>query len=167
VEDDWAHDFGIDTDSRPMAAQDASAHVVYIRSLTKSVSPTIRIGAIVARGPVLERLLADRAAESLYVSGLLQQAALEVVTDPGWRAHLRRLRPQLRERRDHLVAALRERAPALQIDSVPRGGLHLWARLPDGTDVDRLIRGLRGQRRLGRVRQRVVPDRAVRPLTCG
>ena len=140
VEDDWAHDFGIDTDSRPMAARDASAHVVYIRSLTKSVSPTIRIGAIVARGPVLERLLADRAAESLYVSGLLQQAALEVVTDPGWRAHLRRLRPQLRERRDHLVAALRERAPALQIDSVPHGGLHLWARLPDGTDVDRLIR---------------------------
>jgi DNA-binding transcriptional MocR family regulator len=139
VEDDWAHDFGIDTDPRPLAAQDAGGHVVYIRSLTKSMSPTIRVGAVVARGPVLERLLADRAAESLYVSGLLQQAALEVVTDPGWGTHLRRLRPQLRERRDLLVASLREHAPALHVQHVPPGGLHLWARLPDGTDLDRLL----------------------------
>ncbi|KAA1426158.1 PLP-dependent aminotransferase family protein [Nocardioides antri] len=140
VEDDWAHDFGIDADPQPLAAQDTSGHVVYIRSLTKSMSPTIRVGAVLARGPALERLAADQAAEAMYVSALLQQAALEVVTDPGWRTHLRRLRPQLRERRDLLVASLREHAPALDVDHVPAGGLHLWARLPDGTDVVRLAR---------------------------
>ncbi len=140
VEDDWAHDFGIDTDPRPLAAQDESGHVVYVRSLTKSMSPTIRVGAVVARGPILERLLADRAAESLYVSALLQQAALEVVTDPGWQTHLRRLRSQLRQRRDLLVSSLREHVPDLRVDDIPAGGLHLWARLPDGTDLDRLIR---------------------------
>jgi DNA-binding transcriptional MocR family regulator len=140
VEDDWAHDFGIDTNPRPLAAQDESGHVVYLRSLTKSMSPTIRVGAVVARGPILERLLADRAAESLYVSALLQQAALEVVTDPGWHTHLRRLRSQLRQRRDLLVNSLREHAPDLRVDHIPAGGLHLWARLPDGTDLDRLIR---------------------------
>lgn len=140
VEDDWAHDFGIDTDPRPVAAQDDSGHVVYIRSLTKSMSPTIRVGAVVAHGPVLERLVADRAAESLYVSALLQQAALEVVADPGWQTHLRRLRPQLRERRDLLVGSLREHAPALGVDHTPLGGLHLWVRLPDGTNLDSLVR---------------------------
>lgn len=140
VEDDWAHDFAIDTDVRPVAAQDASGHVVYLRSLTKSMSPTVRVGAVIARGPVLERLLADRAAESLYVSALLQQAALEVVSDPGWRSHLRRLRTQLRERRDLLLASLRDHAPSLRVDRVPPGGPHLWARLPDGTDLDRLVR---------------------------
>lgn len=140
VEDDWAHDFGIDTAARPLAAHDAAGHVVYIRSLTKSMSPTIRVGAVLARGPVLARLLADQAAESLYVSALLQQAALEVVTDPGWRTHLRRLRAQLRERRDLLADSLREHAPALRIDGIPPGGLHLWARLPDGTDLERFVR---------------------------
>lgn len=140
VEDDWAHDFGIDTDPRPVATQDAAGHVVYVRSLTKSMSPTIRIGALIARGPARDRLLADRSAESMYVSGVLQQAALEVVTDPGWRSHLRRLRIQLRERRDLLVASLGEHAPQLQVEHVPRGGLHLWARLPDGTNTDRLVR---------------------------
>ncbi|NYJ02192.1 DNA-binding transcriptional MocR family regulator [Nocardioides thalensis] len=140
VEDDWAHDLGIDTSSAPLAASDEAGHVVYLRSLTKSMSPTIRVGAVVARGPALERIAADRAAESLYVSGLLQHAALEVVTDPGWRTHLRRLRGQLRERRDLLVDSLRQHVPDLRVDRSPAGGLHLWARLPDGTDVVRLVR---------------------------
>ncbi|MDN4163228.1 PLP-dependent aminotransferase family protein [Nocardioides abyssi] len=139
VEDDWAHDLGIDADPRPLAAQDDGGHVVHVRSLTKSVSPAVRVGALVARGPVRERLLADRGAESLYTSGVLQQAALEVVTDPGWRTHLRRLRPRLRERRDLLVAALREHAPAVDLAVVPTGGLHLWCRLPDGSDVGRVV----------------------------
>ncbi|WP_408898474.1 PLP-dependent aminotransferase family protein [Nocardioides sp. R1-1] len=140
VEDDWAHDFGIDAEVRPLAAHDDGGHVVYLRSLTKSVSPALRVAAVIARGPARDRILGDRAAESMYVSGLLQQAALEVVSDPGWRTHLRRLGGQLRERRDLLVAALREHAPSLALDVVPRGGLHLWGRLPDGTDTARLVR---------------------------
>ncbi|WP_182526789.1 PLP-dependent aminotransferase family protein [Nocardioides dongkuii] len=140
VEDDWAHDFAIDTEPRPLAALDPTGHVVYVRSLTKSTSPSLRVGAIAARGPVLDRLLADRAAESLYTSAVLQQAALEVVTDPGWRSHRRRLRSQLRERRDLLARSIRDHAPSLTVDHLPAGGLHLWARLPDGTDLDRLVR---------------------------
>lgn len=140
VEDDWAHDFGIDAEVRPIAARDDAGHVVYLRSLTKSVSPSIRVAALYARGPARDRILGDRAAESMYVSGLLQQAALEVVSDPGWRTHLRRLRGQLRERRDLLVAAVREHAPSLALDVVPPGGLHLWTRLPDGTDAAQVVR---------------------------
>ncbi|GAA1503315.1 PLP-dependent aminotransferase family protein [Nocardioides humi] len=140
VEDDWAHDFGIDAEPRPLAAHDDAGHVVYLRSLTKSVSPALRVAAVIARGPARERILGDRAAESMYVSGLLQQAALEVVSDPGWRTHLRRLRVQLRERRDLLVAAVRDHAPSLDVGVVPPGGLHLWTRLPDGIDAGRLVR---------------------------
>jgi DNA-binding transcriptional MocR family regulator len=138
VEDDWAHDFGIDTTPRPVAAQDDAGHVVYLRSLTKSVSPALRIAALIARGPARERILADRSAESLYVSGLLQAAALDVVTQPAWQTHLRGVREQLRARRDLLVDSLRKHAPGAHIDAVPAGGLNLWVRLPDGTDLDQL-----------------------------
>ncbi|MFI7578979.1 aminotransferase class I/II-fold pyridoxal phosphate-dependent enzyme [Kocuria kalidii] len=140
VEDDWAHDFGITGTPVPLAAQDDSGHVVHLRSLTKSVSPALRVGAVVARGPARDRILADRAAESMYVSGLLQAAALDVVTQPGWQTHLRRLREQLHARRDLLLTSLREHAPRVHVEHVPRGGLNLWARLPDGTDLHRLVR---------------------------
>ncbi|MHA6618987.1 aminotransferase-like domain-containing protein [Pseudonocardia sp. DLS-67] len=138
VEDDWAHDFGIDTTVRPLAAHDDAGHVVYVRSLTKSVSPAVRVAGVIARGPVRDRILADRGAESMYVSDLLQAAALDVVTQPGWRTHLRNLGHQLRTRRDLLIDSLAEHVPDARPDHVPRGGLHLWARLPDGTDLDRL-----------------------------
>jgi DNA-binding transcriptional MocR family regulator len=140
VEDDWAHDLGIDTTARPLAAHDDAGHVVYLRSLTKSVSPSVRVAAVVARGPVRDRILADRGAESMYVSDLLQAAALDVVTQRGWHTHLRTLGQQLRTRRDLLVESLTEHLPDAQLDQVPRGGLHLWARLPDGTDLERLTR---------------------------
>ncbi|WP_037605934.1 aminotransferase-like domain-containing protein [Streptacidiphilus rugosus] len=140
VEDDWAHDFGITADPAPIAAQDDGGHVVYLRSLTKSVSPSVRIAAVVARGPARERILADAQAESMYVSGLLQAVALDVVTQPAWRTHLRHLRHQLAARRDLLVGALREHAPGAVIEAVPQGGLNLWARLPDSTDLPRLAR---------------------------
>jgi DNA-binding transcriptional MocR family regulator len=140
VEDDWAHDFGISSIPRPVAAQDDAGHVVYLRSLTKSVSPAVRVAAVIARGPARERILADRAAESMYVSGLLQAAALDVVTHPGWQVHLRGVREQLRARRDLLLDSLRSHAPQVHVDAVPPGGLNLWARLPDATDLDQLTR---------------------------
>ena len=140
VEDDWAHDFGISNTPVPLAAHEESGHVIYLRSLTKSVSPAIRVAAVIARGPARERILAERAAESMYVSGLLQSAALDVVTQPGWQTHLRSLRHQLQSRRDLLVAGLREHAPQAHIERIPKGGLNLWARLPDGTDLEQLSR---------------------------
>lgn len=140
VEDDWAHDFGITQDVAPLASRDDSGHVVYVRSLAKSVSPAVRVAGVVARGPARERILAGAQAESMYVSGLLQAVALDVVTQPGWRTHLRGLRQQLAARRDLLLAALREHVPAAAVEAVPHGGLNLWVRLPDTTDVARLVR---------------------------
>ncbi|MBF6065711.1 PLP-dependent aminotransferase family protein [Nocardia terpenica] len=139
VEDDWAHDLGITAESTPLAARDDNGHVVYLRSLTKSVSPAVRIAAIIARGPARERILADTQAQSMYASGILQAVALDVVTQPGWRTHLRALRQQLAARRDLLVAAVREQS-AMHLEAVPHGGLNLWIRLPDTTDLPRLVR---------------------------
>src|SRR6478609_284490 len=138
IEDDWAHDFGITAEPVPIAARDDSGHVVYVHSLTKSVSPAVRIAAVIARGPARERLLVAAQAESMYVSVVLQAVALDVVSQPAWRTHLRGLRQQLAARRDLLVGSLREHVPTAILDAVPAGGLNLWLRMPDGTDVRRL-----------------------------
>ncbi len=140
IEDDWAHDFGITTNPTPVAAHDDNGHVVYIRSLTKSVSPALRVAAIIARGPARERIIADRAAASMYVSGVLQGAALDIITQPGWQTHLRGLRQQLRSRRDLLIDSLTQHAPLAHLTAIPPGGLNLWLKLPDSTDLPAFIR---------------------------
>lgn len=139
IDDDWAHDLAIDADPRPLAALDDAGHVIYLRSLTKSVSPALRVAAVIARGPARDRILADQAAESMYVSGVLQAAALDVVTQPGWRTHLRGVREQLRSRRDLLLRCLAEHAPTAHVPTIPVGGLNLWAQLPAGADADTVV----------------------------
>jgi DNA-binding transcriptional MocR family regulator len=135
VEDDWARDLAIDRDPPPpLAAADRDGHVVYLRSLTKSAAPGLRVAAVGARGAAGARLRAVRLVDDLFVSGPLQEAALELVSSPAWRRHRRRLRDALGERRDALAGALARRVPELRVARLPAGGLHLWAELPDGVD---------------------------------
>jgi len=135
IEDDYGRDLTIDGEAPPpLAADDPDGHVVYLRSLTKSAAPGLRVAAIGARGPAGARLRSVRLLDDFFVTGPLQQAALEFVTAPAWPRHRRTLRTALRTRRDALLAALRRHLPALTPPSIPRGGLHLWVRLPDGTD---------------------------------
>jgi DNA-binding transcriptional MocR family regulator len=135
IEDDYARDLVIDGEAPPpLAADDPDGHVVYLRSLTKSTAPGLRVAAIGARGPAGARLRAARLFDDFFVAGPLQQATLEFVTSPAWARHRRSLRAALRARRDALLAALHRDLPDLVPDPVPRGGLHLWIRLPEGTD---------------------------------
>lgn len=157
IEDDWAHDFGIDSSPAPAAAHDDAGHVVYLRSLTKSISPAVRVAAVIARGPVRDRLLHAAQSESIYVSGTLQTVALDVVTQPGWRTHLRNLAEQLGSRRDLLLQSLHEHAPQVQVETVPKGGLNLWVRLPHDADLGSLLRELENRKLL------VVPGNELFP----
>ncbi|MEU6074212.1 PLP-dependent aminotransferase family protein [Micromonospora sp. NPDC047074] len=135
IEDDYARDLTIDGEAPPpLAADDPDGHVVYLRSLTKSAAPGLRVAALGARGPAGARLRAGRLLDDFFVAGPLQQATLEFVTSPAWARHHRAVRAVLQARRAALLAALRRHLPTLVPQAVPRGGLHLWARLPDGTD---------------------------------
>ncbi|HET6287276.1 MAG TPA: PLP-dependent aminotransferase family protein, partial [Amycolatopsis sp.] len=108
--------------------------VVHIRSLTKPASPSLRISALAARGPALERLRGLHAVESFFVPRPLQETALELVSSPAWPRHLRTLAAALRERRDVTVSALREFLPSWTAVPVPTGGYHLWQPLPAFAD---------------------------------
>ncbi|MFG3708346.1 PLP-dependent aminotransferase family protein [Micromonospora sp. NPDC047670] len=135
IEDDYARDLTVDGEApAPLAADDPDGHVIYLRSLTKSAAPGLRVAAIGARGPAGARLRAARLLDDFFVAGPLQQATLEFVTSPAWARHRRAVRAALRARRGALLAALARHLPHLAPPAVPRGGLHLWVRLPDGTD---------------------------------
>ncbi|MGW3147659.1 aminotransferase-like domain-containing protein [Streptomyces sp. NPDC001177] len=119
---------------RPLAADDSDGVVVHVGSLTKATSPSFRVSALAARGPVLERLRAIQVVDSFFVPRPLQEAALELVGSPAWPRHLRTVSAELKTRRDALTTALRLHLPELALPHVPSGGYHLWLRLPDGTE---------------------------------
>lgn len=115
----------------PLVADDPDGVVVHVSSLTKSTSPSLRVGALVARGPVLERLRAVQVVDHFFVSRPLQEAALELVGSPAWPRHLRALSARLRERRGALAGALERLLPGIAPATLPRGGYHAWLTLPE------------------------------------
>ncbi|PPK97501.1 DNA-binding transcriptional MocR family regulator [Kineococcus xinjiangensis] len=144
LEDDWARHLSLDGQApRPLVADDPDGHVVHITSLSKPASPSLRIGALVARGPALERLRSARVADDLFVARPLQETAAELLASPEWSRHLKRLRTALERRRDVLHAGLRAALPQLSPAPPPRGGLHLWVRLPAGSDSTAVTRATR------------------------
>ncbi|MFD4259798.1 PLP-dependent aminotransferase family protein [Streptomyces sp. NPDC058534] len=118
----------------PLAADDPDGVVVHVCSLTKATSPSFRVSALAARGPVLERLRAIQVVDTFFVPRPLQEAALELVGSPAWPRHLRAIAAELKDRRDAMTSALRLHLPEVSLPHIPSGGYHLWLRLPDGTD---------------------------------
>ncbi|MFD5804548.1 aminotransferase-like domain-containing protein [Streptomyces sp. NPDC127020] len=118
----------------PLAADDPDGVVVHVGSLTKATSPSFRVSALAARGPVLERLRAIQVVDTFFVPRPLQEAALELVGSPAWPRHLRAIAAELKNRRDAMTSALRLSLPEVSLPHIPSGGYHLWLRLPDGTD---------------------------------
>lgn len=123
---------------RPLATDDHDGTVIHVCSLTKATSPSLRIGALAARGPVLERMRAIQIVDSFFVPRPLQEATLELVGSPAWNRHLRQVSAELKMRRDTLTTALALHLPELALPHIPSGGYHLWLRLPDGTDESAL-----------------------------
>ncbi|MFI0826785.1 PLP-dependent aminotransferase family protein [Streptomyces roseolus] len=123
----------------PLAADDPDGVVVHVRSLTKITSASLRVGALAARGPVLERLRAIQVVDSFFVPRPLQEAALELVGAPAWSRHLRTVSQELKARRDTLTAAVTLRLPELALPHIPSGGHHLWLRLPDALPESALL----------------------------
>jgi DNA-binding transcriptional MocR family regulator len=141
VEDDYArhlsHDGGV---ARSLLGHDVHGSVIQVTSLTKPAAPSLRVGAIVARGPVAERLQASRRVDDFFVSRPMQEAALELTSSPHWAKHLNGLKRALRHRHRILSDALRMHLPEWEPMPGNGGGLYLWVRLPSNADPAEMVR---------------------------
>jgi DNA-binding transcriptional MocR family regulator len=144
IEDDYSRDLEFDTKPPETLASADDGHVIYIRSLTKCVAPSIRVAALCARGPVMMRLRATRVLDDFFVPRPLQEAALEFVASPAYDRHLKRLRVALADRMRTVEERVRAKLPQMRLDFVPRGGFSVFLKMPAGTDdVDFAIRAAR------------------------
>lgn len=113
----------------------ASDLAVYVSSFSKTVSPGLRVGYVVAPEPLTQRL--RRAATEAYVSPpLLAQAELYEYLQAGdFLEHVGFLRSFLRARRDALIDGLDESMPTGVSFTRPEGGYFLWLQLPATIDA--------------------------------
>lgn len=143
IEDDFARYLTTGPVAPPMVAMDPHGTVVHILSLSKISSPSLRVAGLIARGPAAHRLRAVQVVESFFVARPLQETALELVGSPAWRRHLGAVRQEIATRQAALLAGLARHAPSAVVGLVPGGGMHVWVRLPPGTDEGAVVEAAR------------------------
>lgn len=135
VEDDYVGDLRYEGRSPPaVKALDTSGQVIYLGTFSKLLMPGVRVGYLVADGPVLDRLAEHKRVQDVMTAPLMQRVLHRYVTVGRYQAHLRRTTRHYRRRRDVLMAALRDQLPQVSAPT-PAGGLFAWLTLPDGVSA--------------------------------
>jgi 2-aminoadipate transaminase len=123
----------------PLYQLDGGDYVVYVGTLSKILSPGIRLGWAVAPPPVMEKIALGKQATDLCTSTLAQYFALEYFGEGRWREYVASLCDIYRSRRDAMLEALERHFPPQATWTRPRGGLFVWATLPDYIDTSDLL----------------------------
>ncbi|MHB8627701.1 MAG: MocR-like pyridoxine biosynthesis transcription factor PdxR [Aggregatilineales bacterium] len=116
----------------PLKASDRNNRVIYLSSFSKTLMTGLRIGYMVMPPELRERLLVLRQAIELSGVALIQRATATFIHRGRFKAHLRRVLPRYRERRDALMSALQRHMPFGVEWTKPEGGFCCWVTLPPG-----------------------------------
>jgi GntR family transcriptional regulator/MocR family aminotransferase len=140
LEDDFVGDLRYEGRTQPaLKALDPGGRVIYVSTFSKILMPGLRVGFLVAEGPVYKSLVDFKRVNDLATSTLVQRALEAYVTVGRYQSHLRRSCQIFRKRRDAMVSAIQRCLPAAVQFDPPQGGLFIWLQLPEKLSSEKLL----------------------------
>jgi len=136
VEDNCYGDVHFDGPKVPsLYAMDDSEQQIYIGSLSKIFAPGVRLGYLLARQPHFNNIVSQRfdAGSNYFAAAVLAKFYKNGIWE-----HCDTANPVLKRKRDLVCSMLKDTLRETCVWSVPVGGLFVWVRLPDDTDMDKL-----------------------------
>ena len=144
IEDDYeAENLYAGAPMPALKSMDKSGRVIYVGSVSKSLSPVLRLGYIVAPRALIGELRLIRHAMVRHPSAFLQHAYALFLSLGHHESHARRVNEAMQQRLALAAQALRERLPDFDF-VLPQGGASIWVRAPawvDGAELSLIARG--------------------------
>ncbi|MGQ2998302.1 PLP-dependent aminotransferase family protein [Variovorax sp.] len=138
IEDDYeAENLYEGTPMPALKSLDKTGRVIYVGSVSKSLSPALRLGFIVAPRALIKELRAIRHAMVRHPSAFLQHAYALFLSLGHHESHARRVNHAMQERLALAAQALRDHLPDFEF-RLPQGGASLWVRAPAWVDAGEL-----------------------------
>lgn len=129
IEDDVYHELLFEPSSSPaLKSFDHSGQVLYVGSVSKTLSPGLRIGWVIAPKPVIQRL-ADIKMQTDYGSSAVSQEIVAQWLKTGlYESHIQKLREQLRLRATFVEEILEKQFQHIATWEKSKGGFYIWLR---------------------------------------
>ncbi|VWX62619.1 HTH-type transcriptional regulator TauR [Burkholderiales bacterium 8X] len=138
IEDDYeAENLYEGTPMPALKSLDKTGRVIYVGSVSKSLSPALRLGFIVAPRGLIKELRAIRHAMVRHPSAFLQHAYALFLSLGHHESHARRVNAAMQERLGLAAQALRTHLPDFEF-KLPQGGASIWVRAPAWVDAGEL-----------------------------
>jgi DNA-binding transcriptional MocR family regulator len=146
IEDDIYGDLGFGP-SRPAALRsfDKSGRVIYCSSFSKTLSPGLRVGWMIANG-CYQRAEYLKYVTNLAVSSLAQFAIADFLNRGGYDRYLRQVRSRYQHQVTVMIRAVGKYFPPGARVTQPRGGFVIWVELPKTIDAMQLYQQAMRQR---------------------
>lgn len=116
-----------------------SAQTILLNSVSKTISPGLRIGWMRAEGGVHQVLQIAKGAVTMQSPALNQLVVAHYLTHYDVAAHVRRVVACYRPRRDAMYSGLASILPPTASVTRPAGGMFCWVELRDGSDAGALL----------------------------
>nr|WP_319527834.1 PLP-dependent aminotransferase family protein [Pseudomonas laurentiana] len=120
-----------------LTSLDHLQQVVYVGSYSKSISPNVRVGYMLANPTLMQQLLHLKMRSGLTTSQVMERVVYAAITDGRWRKHLKRLRQRLSEAQQEVSRQLTRLGFELFVDSDE--GMYIWTRHPAIADSAALV----------------------------
>jgi 2-aminoadipate transaminase len=116
-------------------ALDTGNHVIHIGSFSKNLSPSLRLGYMVAPWEVLSRIAACKTDGG---TGALSQMVVADYFQNHYEEHMDAIRAGMKHKLHVLLAALDTHFGSAVEYHVPPGGMFLWVKFPPGIDTKKV-----------------------------
>lgn len=129
-------------DEKPPASlksRDKTGSVIYMGTISKTMAPGLRIGWVVGPEAVVYRLGDVKMQTDYGASSVSQWMMTELISSGDYDEYLKKLRKELRARRDHALAALDRHFKDLAVWNKPKGGFYIWLRFNKRLPMDKIF----------------------------
>jgi 2-aminoadipate transaminase len=123
----------------PIKSMDEKGIVLYVSTVSKTITPGLRIGWVAGPEAVLRSLAIAKQAVCLHTSNIDQRIVDRYLSDFDNDAHIRRIRNLYGARFALMDECLGALMPKEFHWTHPEGGMFLWVTCPDGVDSEAML----------------------------
>lgn len=145
IEDDRDYSFEFSKPVFPLASEFENDRILYIGSLSRIISPSLRVGYLIAKPSIIKQCAIEVARIDGHGNNVIEAAVADLLSGGEFQRYFMKMTKLYKQRRDDVAEYLDQELGNLVFFARPHNGLHFWLTLLKPVDLEEVDIGALGQ----------------------